>query len=82
MTKAQERPVIIRHTSGEYAGSESELASAEIAKDMYPGAKIVRFADTGEPYKAPPKPKAEDAPVKADAPKAEPAKRDRAESLD
>jgi hypothetical protein len=45
------RPVIVQYPKGDAgAGAEYEVESAAVARKVHPGAKIVRFGDTQEPY--------------------------------
>jgi hypothetical protein len=44
------RPVIVNYSKGSRAGAEYEIESAAKARKAHPDAKIVRFADTQEPF--------------------------------
>ena len=44
------RSVIVQYSKGPRAGAEYEIESAAKARKAHPDAKIVRFADTGEPF--------------------------------
>ena len=44
------RPVVVNYAKGPLAGAEYEIESAAVAKKAHPDARVVRFADTGEPY--------------------------------
>jgi hypothetical protein len=52
---ADERPVIIMYPDeGSPDGRQYEVASVALATELHPDATIIKWADTGEPYEAPP----------------------------
>lgn len=51
--KNSNRPVNIRYETGPRIHETYEVPNSDMARDVHPGATIVSYADTNEPYQGP-----------------------------